>query len=122
MLTSHGELTTCKTSLWSSSVHHLQNQQQILIVLADCLLAFVTMEAGALADDTLAMGGRLQTWSPRCFGTVRSVESITHLCERRLKDLVLTAAKLLAKKRAHNKHILQQAVSSVSKEGTTVRL
>ena len=44
-----------------------------------------------------------------------------YLRERRLKNLVLTTAKLLAKKRAHNKNILQQAVSSLN-EGTSVRL
>ena len=45
-----------------------------------------------------------------------------HPLERRLTELVLSAAKLLAKKRAHNKHILQQAILPAGKEGTFVRL
>lgn len=45
-----------------------------------------------------------------------------HVCKYRLRDLVISAAKVLAKKRAQNKHDLQQAVSPTSNKGFSVRL
>lgn len=77
------------------------------------------MAANAVARQTAVLGSlQSRTSEISCF----CCPPLKTACEYRLTDLVISAAKVLAKKRAHNKHVLQQALSSASNEGVSVRL